>query len=143
MSGRTKKRGADRSPQNLSVMQPHLSTARILAAVLTEWKRLKGLQMERMEFPDFSAELDAKKLLTDGGIEYWQARDVQSILGYDTWQRFAEAIERARQACAGAGIDASNHFSDTANMMVAGKGAQIQRADYFKEQKNKAKQLKS
>jgi DNA-damage-inducible protein D len=84
-----------------------------------------------MEFPDFSAELDKKKLFTEEGIEYWRGRDLQVILGYDTWQNFAQVIEKAIHACESVGIDPDNHFSVTTEMVGIGSGAQVERADCF------------
>lgn len=31
--------------------------------------------------------------------EYWLARELQTVLGYDTWRRFEDTIKRAMQAC--------------------------------------------
>jgi DNA-damage-inducible protein D len=84
-----------------------------------------------MEFPDFSAELDGKKLFTEEGVEYWQGRDLQLLLGYDAWHNFAQVIEKAIHACESVGVDPSYHFYDTVNMIVVGKGALAQRADCF------------
>jgi DNA-damage-inducible protein D len=32
-------------------------------------------------------------------IEFWSARNLMPILGYTTWRKFVEAIERAKIAC--------------------------------------------
>ena len=37
--------------------------------------------------------------------EYWLARELMPLLGYDKWERFAEAVERARTAIANSGQD--------------------------------------
>jgi len=31
---------------------------------------------------------------TEGGIEYWLARDLQHLLGYDEWRNFNAAFPR-------------------------------------------------
>ena len=36
-----------------------------------------------------------KRINPDTGNEYWSARDLMPLLGYDKWERFAGAIERA------------------------------------------------
>ena len=30
------------------------------------------------------------------GVEFWYARDLMSLLGYERWENFAKAIVRAR-----------------------------------------------
>lgn len=35
----------------------------------------------------------------DENGEYWLARELQEVLGYDTWRRFEDTIKRAMQAC--------------------------------------------
>lgn len=43
-------------------------------------------------------------------MEFWTARDLMPMLGYTTWQRFMEALERARQACKTSDQSVDNHF---------------------------------
>ena len=33
---------------------------------------------------------------SEQGVEFWFARDLQTVLGYDRWENFAVLIERAR-----------------------------------------------
>jgi len=73
---------------------------------------------------------DAKKISNKGG-EYWMGRDIQPILGYVTWENFQKVIEKARMACESTGIDPNNHFLDSTKMIRAGKGAMVQKGDYF------------
>lgn len=35
----------------------------------------------------------------DENGEYWLARELQNVLGYDTWRRFEDTIKRAMQSC--------------------------------------------
>jgi DNA-damage-inducible protein D len=48
---------------------------------------------------------------TDGNGESWSARDLQPVLGYDTWRRFEDSIDRAKVACANSEHDVSSHFA--------------------------------
>ncbi|MFA6251450.1 MAG: DNA damage-inducible protein D [Candidatus Paceibacterota bacterium] len=50
------------------------------------------------------------KKVTDYGAEYWIARELMEVLGYDTWRRFEDAIQRAIESCNNAGGDASQEF---------------------------------
>ena len=39
------------------------------------------------------------KRVTEYGAEYWIARELMELLGYDTWRRFDDAIQRAMESC--------------------------------------------
>jgi DNA-damage-inducible protein D len=54
------------------------------------------------------------------GVEYWSARELQSCLGYFTWQRFAPAIKKAMESCRQSGNSPQNHFSSAAKMVEIG-----------------------
>jgi DNA-damage-inducible protein D len=53
---------------------------------------------------------DSIKHTTEYGADYWLARELMPLLGYDTWRRFEESIERAREACKNAGFDTEEDF---------------------------------
>src|SRR3990167_8087301 len=59
----------------------------------------------------------------EGNIEFWFARDLQKLLGYEKWENFAQAIERAKISCVGSKQNISDHFPDVRKMIGAGKGA--------------------
>jgi DNA-damage-inducible protein D len=83
------------------------------------------------DFQSFSRKLDERKRYTDEGVEYWMARELRPILGYDTWQKFTNVIDRAVEACRNIGVNPEYHFSDAARVITAGKGAQLQSRDLF------------
>ena len=47
---------------------------------------------------------------TATGTEFWLARDIQNILGYERWSNFERVIEKAMKACELAGNQADDHF---------------------------------
>ena len=47
---------------------------------------------------------------TEGSLEFWFARDLQVLLGYDQWKNFQKVIERAKIACEISGNSVENHF---------------------------------
>ena len=59
----------------------------------------------------------------DGSVEFWYARELMECLGYATWRRFKEAIERAKESCESAGIEVFDHFAGTGKMIDLPKGA--------------------
>ena len=60
----------------------------------------------------------------DTGVEFWLARDLQSILGYDRWENFERVVNRAITACETSGYGATDHFLETTKMIPIGKGAE-------------------
>ena len=59
----------------------------------------------------------------DGSVVFWYARELMESLGYATWRRFKEAVERAKESCEGAGIEVSDHFAGVGKMIDLPKGA--------------------
>ena len=57
------------------------------------------------------------------GIEFWYARDLQILLGYDRWENFAKVIKKAKNACKSTGYKELDHFLDVKKVIEAGKGA--------------------
>ena len=62
------------------------------------------------------------KKLNQHGIEYWSARELQSLLGYSKWQRFENAVEKAIESCKQSGNDPKHHFTGAGNPITSGKG---------------------
>ena len=62
---------------------------------------------------------------TDGGVEFWLARDVQHLLGYAEWRNFnSTVISKAKTACEVSGHAVSDHFVDVNKMVDLGSGSQ-------------------
>lgn len=60
---------------------------------------------------------------TEDGLEFWFARDLQVLLGYDQWKNFQKVIEKAKIACQNASLAVEDQFADVGKMIIAGKGA--------------------
>jgi DNA-damage-inducible protein D len=75
--------------------------------------------------------LEQRKRMAPNGEDYWMARDIQAILGYDRWENFEGVIEKSKMACESAGFRVTYHFLDTAKVITAGKGAKLERADCY------------
>lgn len=59
----------------------------------------------------------------NGTVEFWYARELMGCLGYTTWRRFKDAINRAMESCKSAEIDVSDHFADAVKMVEIGSNA--------------------
>jgi hypothetical protein len=59
---------------------------------------------------------DIRQVRPDG-TEFWSARDLQPILGYETWRSFTSSIERAAEACDNSGFNSREHFSGAAKVL--------------------------
>ena len=66
---------------------------------------------------------------TESGVEYWLARDLQNLLGYDEWRNFNTAISKAKTACEVSGHRAADHFVGVNKMVDLGSGSQRQIED--------------
>jgi DNA-damage-inducible protein D len=67
---------------------------------------------------------DSISHLTDEGIEYWLARELQSEFGYNRWENFEHAVKRAMASCSTSGVDPLDHFRDVTKMVTLGSGSQ-------------------
>lgn len=76
-------------------------------------------------------QLNEARRISPKGKEYWMARDIQTILGYSSWENFSGVIEKARMACESAGVLPDYHFHDIMKEIAAGKGARGQRKDCY------------
>lgn len=64
-------------------------------------------------------------------IEFWYARDLMPLLGYERWENFDKVIQRAIDSCYTAGIPIVNHFREVTKMVRLGSGAQRNVKDYM------------
>ena len=64
-------------------------------------------------------------------IEFWFARELMPLLGYERWENFEKAINRALMSCETSGIEVSDHFREVTKMIIAGKGAKRSVKDYM------------
>lgn len=64
------------------------------------------------------------KHVNEYGEEYWLARELQPVLEYTQWRRFADVIERAKLACRNSGYAPEDHFANVGKMVDIGSGAE-------------------
>lgn len=57
------------------------------------------------------------KHITEDGIEFWYARELQEVLEYAEWRNFNAVIKKAKIACENSDHEVSDHFVDVTNMV--------------------------
>ena len=67
---------------------------------------------------------------TDENGEYWSARDLMPLMGYDQWRRFAGSVERAKASAEAQGQTVEDHFAASGKMVEIGSSATRVAADY-------------
>ncbi|MDE7109876.1 MAG: DNA damage-inducible protein D [Muribaculaceae bacterium] len=72
------------------------------------------------------ASFERIKHVDDNGTEFWMSRDLASALGYSDYRNFRNVGRKAFEACKNSGINPSDHFVETTDMIIAGKGAERQ-----------------
>ena len=65
------------------------------------------------------------------GVEFWFARDLQNLLGYDKWENFLNVIEKANTSCKNSGYGVNDHFPDVRKMVDVGSGAKREIDDFM------------
>jgi DNA-damage-inducible protein D len=58
------------------------------------------------------------------GVEYWLARDLQILLGYNEWRNFLKVIDKAKIACESSRQNCINHFVDVNKMVKLRSGSE-------------------
>lgn len=73
--------------------------------------------------------LESIKKVSDDAekTEFWLARDLMPFLGYSTWSKFTEAVNRAKEACKVSNQAIENHFLPVPAKSSGGRP----REDYF------------
>lgn len=64
-------------------------------------------------------------------IEFWYARELMPLLGYERWENFEKAISRAMNSCETSGINISDHFREVTKMVSLGSGSKRNIRDFM------------
>ena len=73
---------------------------------------------------------EAMKRTNPHGAEFWSARDLQPLLGYNHWRSFENAITKAITSCEQSGNEPEHHFARAGKMIAVGKGGQREVPDF-------------
>lgn len=64
------------------------------------------------------------------GNEYWLARELMLLLGYNSWQKFHGVIKRAKFSCINSGEPVDNHFIEADEVVEIKQGGSSKKPDY-------------
>lgn len=56
-------------------------------------------------------------------VEFWYARDLQKLLGYEKWENFLKVIGKAKESCINSAQPTEDHFPDVRKMVSLGSGS--------------------
>jgi len=70
------------------------------------------------------AAFDVMRQVDQNSNEFWSARDLAPVLGYQDWRNFMQVVDKARVACAQSGRRPEDHFGEITKMVAIGSGAQ-------------------
>ena len=63
---------------------------------------------------------DSIKYIDELGREYWLARELMKLLGYNKWEKFANVIKRAKTSCVLSENNEKEHFPQMGKMVQIG-----------------------
>jgi len=87
--------------------------------------------MDRKQILKMKDTFDDISQFTEDGVEFWYARELMPLLGYDRWENFSKSVERAIESCNAAGHTTTDHFREVTKMVIIGSGARRNIKDYM------------
>lgn len=71
-------------------------------------------------FPDFNEDA-FEQLSQENGFTFWRARHLMTVLGYESWASFSNAINKAITTCNTLGIDIMENFNSFQSLDESGR----------------------
>ena len=94
--------------------------------------RRKMLLMDKLHIKTIMEQYDAVLHKEEAfNIEFWYARDLMSLLGYERWENFENVVKRAMSSCETSGIEIADHFREVTKMVQLGSGSKRSIKDYM------------
>jgi len=90
----------------------------------------KGMDKKRVKQIKEKFDFIIRKEKT-ANIEFWYARELMPLLGYDRWENFDKVVSRGKESCETGGIEVCDHFREVTKMIETGKGARRKIKDYM------------
>ena len=77
---------------------------------------------EQQNIQPMQSDFERIRKETADGKEYWSARELSNVMGYSTWQKFNRVLNKALQVAQSRGMNISEHFNQTVEMVKLGSG---------------------
>jgi len=85
--------------------------------------------MKKELIQSLTANFESYAHKTEQDVEFWFARDLQQLLGYEKWDNFLNVISKAKTACEISKHNISDHFADVGKKVSIGSGAETEVLD--------------
>lgn len=73
---------------------------------------------------------DGIKKIDENGCEYWEARELMTVLNYAKWENFHKVIKQAMISCRISQQSVEDCFPEVRKSIISGKGRQSTAIDY-------------
>ncbi len=70
--------------------------------------------------PNTEESFEKIKHISEDGVEFWYARELQTALEYTEWRNFRKVVEKAKIACENSANDVKSHFVEVNKMVNIG-----------------------
>lgn len=77
---------------------------------------------EQQNIQPMQSDFEQIKKSDADGKNYWSARELSNVMGYSTWQKFNRVLNKALQVAQSRGMNISEHFNQTVEMVKLGSG---------------------
>ena len=68
--------------------------------------------MDKRKITTAMKSFDTAINVTEGEIEFWYARSLMELLGYEQWKNFEKEIQKAMESCVNVEIQVTDHFRE-------------------------------
>ena len=77
---------------------------------------------EQQNIQPMQSDFEQIKKTDADGKDFWSARELSTAMGYSTWQKFNRVLNKALQVAQSRGMNISEHFNQTVEMVKLGSG---------------------
>ena len=114
----------DENTNKLAQSKRSRALTKPLTSTVLQTSRLPSELLKDKAIDRLILEFESKVLIDELGVEFWYARELQTLLGYERWDKFCNVIDKAKISCKSTGYFVSDHFSHVGKMVEIGSGVE-------------------